>query len=1288
VSAFANDAGYLTTYTETQKLSDVAAVGDSVNTQIKNLSDPTDSMDAVNLRTLNALINQYDSLINQLRNVIDSLRNPILPTITTAMASRIIDTAATCGGNITSDGGATVTVRGICWSTSPNPTLNDNHTSDSIGRGTFSSRITGLTANTTYYVRAYATNVVGTIYGDEISFTTNNVPFSVSDSNKIVFAPGNLQWSATGTHTTADGTATGTWRFAANQWDTIGIDNANIDSNYTGWIDLFGWGTSGYDNKYPYMTSTTSSDYGNGKNDILGTNYDWGVYNAIYNPQTNTTDVPGSWRTITKDEWDYLINTRTTTSGIRYAQASVNGVNGLIIVPDNWSTSIYTLNSTNTTNANYTTNTITAADWTNMEQAGCIFLPAAGRRDGTSVLNVGSYGYSWSGTYSSSSGAYYLYFNSSNLGLSSGISRYYGRSVRLVRSAETNPSSSIALPVIVTNDISNITDSSADCGGNASDDGGDIIIVRGVCWSISPNPTINDNHTKDGSSTGSFTSSITGLTAGTTYYVRAYATNSKGTAYGNEITFTTNPILPSLTTIVASNITATSADCGGNISNDGGATVTARGICWSTSPNPTISDNHTSDGSGIGSFTSNIIGLTQGITYYVRAYATNIVGTAYGNEISFTASNTIENNSFSISSGYKIVLAPGNLQWSATGTHATAEGTAAGTWRFAANQWDTIGTDNANIDSNYTGWIDLFGWGTSGYDNKYPYMTSTTETDYGNGKNDILGTNYDWGVYNAIYNPHTNTTDEPGTWRILTKDEWYYLMKTRSTSSGIRYAKASVNGVNGLIIVPDNWSTSIYTLNSTNTTKANYTTNTITAADWTNMEQAGCIFLPAAGRRGTSVNFVGSEGYYWAGTYNNSGYAYNLNFNSSYLDPSNHSSYRNLGFSVRLVRSADSASNQVFTIPTISTTAVSNIDTTSATSGGNITSDGGATVTARGICWSTSPNPTISDSHTTDGNGIGSFTSSITGLTANTTYYVRAYATNVVGTVYGNEITFTTAGVMVNSAFSVSATDSVYFSPGNLQWSATNGGSTATTHAVAGGGTAAGTWRFAHNQCYSIGKDNANIDSNYTGWIDLFGWGTSGYNNKYPYMTSTTGTDYGYNYYANFNNNISGTNYDWGLYNAIYNPQTNTTDAQGTWRTLTKDEWVYLMDTRSTSSGVRYTKAKVMGTNGVIIVPDNWSTSIYTLNSTNTTNANYTTNTITAADWTNMEQAGCIFLPAAGDRDGTSVYSVGSYGFYWSTTYWSSSGAYDLFFSSSNFDPSYYLNRGYGISVRLVRNVQ
>lgn len=204
------------------------------------------------------------------------------------------------------------------------------------------------------------------------------------------------------------------------------------------------------------------------------------------------------------------------------------------------------------------------------------------------------------------------------------------------------PTPVVTIPVLTTSVINNITLNEASSGGNITSNGGSDITARGVVWSTLPNPTISlTSKTTDGVGIGIFTSNIVSLTPNTTYYVRAYATNSIGTSYGNEINFITASIqLPVLTTTAISNIGQTTSVSGGTISSDGGGVITARGVVWSTAPNPTVAlSTKTTDGTGTGTFTSNITGLTANTQYYIRAYASNNAGTAYGNELNFLTQN-------------------------------------------------------------------------------------------------------------------------------------------------------------------------------------------------------------------------------------------------------------------------------------------------------------------------------------------------------------------------------------------------------------------------------------------------------------------------------------------------------------------------------------------------------------------------------------------------------------------------------------------------------------------------
>ena len=485
-----------------------------------------------------------------------------LPTVVTAEVTEITTSSAKSGGEVTNNGGAEVTERGICWGTNANPSLSDNHVAAGAGLGAFNAAMSGLEANTTYHVRAYATNSAGTAYGLDREFVTvggsgNDVPegainglFSVSPTRKVYISQGNLQYQA----------STNTWRFADNQWDYVGdfengsvfengikCDNSLISSFYNGWIDLFGWGTSGWDNgNIYYMPYDYQSQNINGQGygptdgvhydfDLVGaySNADWGVNNAI----SNGGNQAGLWRTLNINEWVYLIDERNTDSGIRYAMAQVSGVKGVILLPDQWDANVYHLNSTNPSMGSYSDNILTNNQWAVLENAGAVFLPGSGMRFDRFVDQAGGWGEYYSISYCDSIQVHSLHFGEHRSPEVGYGYMYSGFSVRLVQDATPQPS--ITIPNVVTPWISHITANSAICCGDVTYDGGDEVTERGICWSTNANPSLNDNYIVAGSGTGAFTAAMSGLEANTTYHVRAYATNSAGTAYGLDKEFVT-----------------------------------------------------------------------------------------------------------------------------------------------------------------------------------------------------------------------------------------------------------------------------------------------------------------------------------------------------------------------------------------------------------------------------------------------------------------------------------------------------------------------------------------------------------------------------------------------------------------------------------------------------------------------------------------------------------------------------------------------------------------------------
>ena len=325
--------------------------------------------------------------------------------------------------------------------------------------------------------------------------------------------------------------------------------------------------------------------------------------------------------------------------------------------------------------------------------------------------------------------------------------------------------------------VTNITTNSAQSGGNITNDGGGDITSRGVVWGTSPNPTAEQNSglTMDGSGPGLFQSNLTNLQPNTTYFVRAYATNEAGMVYGSEQQFATEGTAPTVTTIQVTNITIYTAISGGNVTDGGGASVTARGVVWSTSQNPTIENNlgSTNNGSGTGSFTSNLTGLSANTTYYVRAYATNNTGNGYGQQESFTTADSGDGGNWPIDTETEVVevLNPatgktwmdrnlGASRAAISSTDAQAYGDLYHWGRAAdGHQKRTSGTTSTLSNSDTPGHGDFI-------------LTPNSPFDWRSPKNDNL-----WQGLNGINNPC------PSGYRLPTRVEFNAEIESWSSSN-------------------------------------------------------------------------------------------------------------------------------------------------------------------------------------------------------------------------------------------------------------------------------------------------------------------------------------------------------------------------------------------------------------------------------------------------------------------------------------------------------------------------
>ncbi len=496
--------------------------------------------------------------------------------------------------------------------------------------------------------------------------------------------------------------------------------------------------------------------------------------------------------------------------------------------------------------------------------------------------------------------------------------------------------SGAAYPTLTTSSISSITSTSINGGGNISADGGAAVSARGLVYGTTSNPTLSNTVLTIGSGSGSFSGALAGLTPNTTYYVRAYATNSAGTNYGNEISFQTLPVaVPTLITTDASGITQTMVTTGGTISNDGGATITERGIVYGTSTNPTTTNTKVTSGSGTGSFSVNVTALTPNTTYYIRSYAINSAGTGYGNNITFqtTVPSVPSLTTRELLNITNTTATGGGSITNDGGSSITAKGIC---WGTSPNP-TTL--DSKTTDGTGTTTFTSFITGLSASVTYYvrAYATNSTGTGYGNQQTFTTSS-----TSNTL--PVVTSTSVTG----LTTIQAIFNAEVNNQGGGTVTERGAV------------WNTSGNpTVNS----------NRIPSGSGT-----GIYTTTITGLSG------GSNYYVRAYALNSFGISYGLEIPFSTLQG----------------------------LPTVSIGSIS-VQTTSAVVEGHVTDVGGQSLIERGVVWNTTGTPTIIDNKIINGNSLGIYSTQISGLILGTTYFIRTYATNASGTAYSDIRTITTA---------------------------------------------------------------------------------------------------------------------------------------------------------------------------------------------------------------------------------------------------------------------------------------
>lgn len=506
----------------------------------------------------------------------------ILPIVTISNISAITTTDASVSAEVVNDGGATILEKGICYGTSLNPSITGTKiivTPAIIGQ--FLGNLTGLTSSTLYHIRAYATNIIGTGYSTDSTFTTLTATIPCTTIASLLAKPAD---NTTIYELTGEVVLTFKQTFKNQKWIQ--------DSTAAIMI---------YDAVPATGTITTAFNIGDGITGLKGKlqNY-YGLLEFI--PTANPNPATSTGNIILPTVVTAADLAAADTSSLYSNQSKLIKLVGVSFSDANGVLKFGTGKKIRMTQGS-TTDSLFFCNFYDADYAATTMLVPQGSGDvvGIAILSKGNY-----------------YITSRNF-------------------SEISITNTV-IPTVITGTTTLITATTATCAGNVTSDGGATVSLRCICYDLTPNPTTGNYTSCTSGGAGSFTANLISLTPGTTYHYRAYATNTVGTAYGADSSFTTATLVvaPTVTTGTTSAITTIAATCAGNVTSDGGASITERGICWNTTINPITTNSKVIVSGNTGSFTGNLTGLTASTLYHYRAYAINSIGTSYGADSSFT----------------------------------------------------------------------------------------------------------------------------------------------------------------------------------------------------------------------------------------------------------------------------------------------------------------------------------------------------------------------------------------------------------------------------------------------------------------------------------------------------------------------------------------------------------------------------------------------------------------------------------------------------------------------------